>query len=120
MVILNWKNVEGSQSVLPKTLEITVHTVYLRKNIGRITKEPTIDGDEPTEMWQYDECQLTLAEYEEYMASMQNPSVIQMMQQMSDIQSDLEMQGITTDVNTETIMQAISDLSADVAMMGIE
>ncbi len=120
MLKLVWKKVEGSQDTRPKDLEITVHTVYLRKNVERITKEPIIDGEEPTELWQYDECQLTLEEYEEYMMNMQNPSVIQMMQQMSDIQSDLEMQGVTTDMNTETIMQAISDLSADVALMSIE
>lgn len=119
MVALTWNHVKGSQEMEPKLLEITTNTVYLRKNVTRITEEPKNDEDSSVELWQYEECQLTIAEYEEYMANMQNPSTVQIMQQMSEMQSNMEMQGVMTDANTETIMQAISDLSADIAMMNL-
>ena len=119
MVILTWNRVKGSQETKPKTLEITTNTVYMRKDIVRITEEPKEDGGEPIELWQYEECQLTIAEYEDYIITMRNPSIVQIMQQMSEMQSNMEMQSVVTDTNTETIMQAISDLSADIAMMGL-
>lgn len=51
-----FKNVQGSQKVV-EPIEINVDTVYIRENITKIT-----NSDEK-EIWQYDEKQLSLAEY---------------------------------------------------------
>lgn len=60
-----WKKVRGSQEVKPEELDITTSasTVYQRKNIERIA----IDNDDgsTTELWEYDERELTRDEFAE-------------------------------------------------------
>lgn len=51
---------EGTQAEKPMTIEINGNTVYVRKNIKRITKE-TEQGE--VKAWSYEEAQLTIAEY---------------------------------------------------------
>lgn len=60
-----WKKVRGSQEVKPEELDITTSasTVYQRKNIERIV----VDNDDgsTTELWEYDERELTRDEFAE-------------------------------------------------------
>lgn len=60
-MIINYKHCEGTQEVVPISLDTisSKSVVYLRKNINRIT---STDGSH----WEYDEAQLTLPEFEEY------------------------------------------------------
>lgn len=66
---LIWNTVEGSQEEKPKEIETisSKTTIYLRKNIKRMTRHDEITGDD-SEFWQYDEATLTQREYEQYAA----------------------------------------------------
>lgn len=94
-------------------MEVGKTTAYLRRNI-----EQTIDG-EGNDAWSYEECQMSLAEYEKYKEDMSSPAIENVMQTLSSIEAEQTMQGVISDSNTETIMQALSDLQADVAMIGL-
>lgn len=94
-------------------LEIGKTTVYLRKDVKELSK---YDNGNIVSIWVYEEAQLSMQEYEEYLADMETPSVQSIMQHISDIQSEQEMQSITQEIATETIMQTLSDLQADFAL----
>ena len=60
----DWRKAQGSQSEKPAEFDTTTSafTVYQRRNIERITVE---NGDgSTTELWQYDEREMTHEEYE--------------------------------------------------------
>lgn len=116
MAKLNWKQVEGTQAEEPSELEAGRTTVYLRRNIEQTEKEDA-DGNAIT-VWSYEEAKLTIEEYAEYVADTEAPSVQLMMQQISGIQSEQELAGIDRTESTETIMQALSDIQADIALLG--
>lgn len=111
---LNWRTVEGTQLEKPEEVEIGITTVYLRRNIERTPKDY---GDQIIFVWQYEESQLTLEEYAEYKEDMGKPSIQSIMQQISGIQAEQEMQSIAQDSNTEIIMQTLSDIQADIALL---
>ena len=56
---MKWKTVTGYTK--PLEVEVGKTTAYLRRNI-----EQTIDG-EGNDAWSYEECQMSLAEYEKYL-----------------------------------------------------
>ena len=59
----DWKKVQGSQPERPAEVDTTssASTVYQRRNVERITVE---NGDgTTTELWQYDEREMTREEY---------------------------------------------------------
>lgn len=60
----DWKTITGSQTEQPAEIDKTSSptTVYLRKNIEQVEKEDT-NGEKVT-LWQYDEREMTTAEYE--------------------------------------------------------
>lgn len=97
-------------------MEIGATTVYLRRNIERIPKE---DGDNIIFVWSYEEAQLTPEEYKLYLEDVEAPSILGIMQQISDIQAEQEMQSLMSDENTETIMQSLSDIQADIALLEV-
>lgn len=111
---LNWEQTEGTQKEKPLELEIGITTVYLRRNIERTPKE---DGDQIIFVWRYEEAQLTPEEYAEYQEDTEKPSIQGIMQQISGIQAEQEMQSIAQDSNTEIIMQTLSDIQADIALL---
>lgn len=59
----DWKKVTGSQAEKPQEFDTATSAVvvYQRRNIKRITVQNT-DGQE-TELWEYDERELTREEY---------------------------------------------------------
>jgi hypothetical protein len=64
MNMKDWKVVTGTQ--LERPLEVDRNssptTVYLRRNITQIEQE--MKSGETVKMWQYEECEMTVAEYE--------------------------------------------------------
>ena len=114
MKSLNWKSVEGTQEEQPLELETTSRGVVLRKDITQTEKE-TEEGK--VTYWTYQEVRMTTEEYAEYLGDLQAPSVLEIMQLLSDVQAEQEMANVTRDLNTETVMQAISDLQADIALL---
>lgn len=59
--MIKYYNVQGTQVTVP-SIEVNVDTVYIRKNIHRITTENFIG-------WQYDEIQYDLSEYLEFVGT---------------------------------------------------
>lgn len=61
----DWTKVQGSQETEPAAWDTTTssHVVYQRRNIKRV-ETANADGS-ATKLWEYDERQLTPAEYEE-------------------------------------------------------
>lgn len=65
----NWKTVQGSQTTRPAEIDTSSSavTVYQRRNIERVTVE---NGDgTTTELWQYEERQMTREEYTDMQAA---------------------------------------------------
>jgi len=60
---------------------------------------------------------LTPAQYELYKADMEKPSIQATMQTIQDMQATQEMQGIDKAISTETVMQTLCDIQADIAML---
>lgn len=85
---INWREVEGTQAQEPKELEIGVTTVYLRKDIKQTTKN---DNGNEIPVWTYKEAQMSHREYEDYLADLEAPSMSLIMQALSDIQADIAM-----------------------------
>ncbi len=110
MVKLKWKNVMGTQSHKPLEIdtESSPHCVYLRKNISHNT-ETLEDGNEFS-FYTYEEAVLTLKEYEEYIAELNNKNInaikddtLVLMEATADSYTNAEN-------NSLIIMQAIADL----------
>jgi hypothetical protein len=63
----DFKEVIGSQKDRPEELEINVDTVYIRKNIERISI--TEEDGSVVALWKYLEKQMTMREYAQMKAS---------------------------------------------------
>lgn len=63
----DWKTVTGTQPERPAEvdLESSPTTVYMRKNIRQVEQKEAEDSEETVSVWQYEERELTLREYEE-------------------------------------------------------
>lgn len=86
----DWKQITGSQAERPTEVDTVSSptTVYLRKNITQITK--TDDTGREETMWQYDEREMTVAEYAGYLASLETPATKMIMQSLSAIELGME------------------------------
>ncbi len=72
----DWKRVQGSQEQKPQEFDTTSSAVvvYQRKNIERVTVEDKVSG-ETTEIWQYDERELSREEYSIIIAEIQQAQI---------------------------------------------
>ena len=94
----DWKTVQGSQETKPSEFDTTSSkkVVYQRTNIKRVTVEG-VDGD-TTEVWQYDERQMTHDEYRLYTGL--NDSIILAEQALTDMDiQSIETQQELTDMD---------------------
>ena len=64
-----WKLVKGTQSKRPTEVDTysSPTTVYLRRNIEQIEVKLDPTSEESITMWQYEERQMTKAEYSQYL-----------------------------------------------------
>lgn len=62
----DWKTVTGTQQERPEEVdrESSPTTVYLRKNIRQVEQKEAEDSGETVSVWQYEEQELTVQEYE--------------------------------------------------------
>lgn len=67
--MFSYRDAEGTQAEKPPVMEINGNTVYVRKNVQRITKE-TEQG--AVEVWKYKEAQLTVEEYMQHQVAIVN------------------------------------------------
>lgn len=83
MLRIVYQNVDGYQATQPSALDKTTSPdfVYLRKNITAVPNAET-EGTH----WNYDEARLTLDEYAEYLAELENPAQKEIMQKQNEIE----------------------------------
>lgn len=94
----NWRTVQGSQETKPSEFDTTSSkkVVYQRTNIKKVAVEG-VDG-ETTEVWQYDERQMTHDEYRLYTGL--NESIISAEQALTDMDiQSIETQQELTDMD---------------------
>ena len=93
-----WKTVQGSQEVKPSEFDTasSKKVLYQRANIKRVTVEG-VDG-ETTEIWQYDERQMSHDEYRLYIGL--NDSIVSAEQALTDMDiQSIETQQELTDMD---------------------
>lgn len=64
---MNWKKVTGYRN--PQEEEVGKTTAYLRRNIEEI------EDKEGNTAWSYEECQMSLTQYEEYKKEINSPAM---------------------------------------------
>jgi len=87
-----WKQAESS--VEPAVLDLTQSptTAYERRNIKQVEKTDT-EGVTQT-IWQYEERELAIREYEKQQSEMSSPVTQMIMQTLSDLDLKIEMIGV--------------------------
>lgn len=70
-------------------------TVYERRNISKVTVK---DESDSIDMWEYEERQMTIEEYEQMQNALETPAMQTIMQAISSIELAVEMQGVNLDV----------------------
>ena len=92
-----WKTVRGSMTEEPKAIDMTTSptTVYERRNISKVTVE---NESGSVDMWEYEERQMTIEEYESMQNALETPAMQTIMQAISSIELAVEMQGVNLDV----------------------
>ena len=85
----NWKKVFGTQAEKPQELDTTSSpaTVYQRRNIVATTR--TDEQKNKVEGFEYEECELTLEEYQRMQSEAESPATQAIMQAISDMQLTL-------------------------------
>ena len=69
---MKWRTVTGYSK--PKEVEVGVTTAYLRRNISEVK------DNEGNQAWSYEECQMSLAEYEKYLEVLASPEMAIMLE----------------------------------------
>lgn len=113
MLIPIYQKREGTQAEKPAELDRTSSpsTVYLRKNI--VQKVRTDEDGTEVIVWEYEEAEMTSAEFEEYeklLIQAESPAITQLQQQISELQMSQEMQSIDREIAEEEQMQNLSDI----------
>lgn len=85
-----WKKITGTQPEAPAEVDAVSSptTVYLRKNIKQITQ--TNENGESVQMWEYDEREMSVAEYSDMLASLETPATKMIMQSLSALELSME------------------------------
>ena len=113
MLIPIYQKREGTQAEKPAELDRTSSpsTVYFRKNI--VQKVRTDEDGTEVIVWEYEEAEMTSAEFEKYeklLIQAESPAITQLQQQISELQMSQEMQTIDREIAEEEQMQNISDI----------
>ena len=113
MLIPIYQKREGTQAEKPAELDRTSSpsTVYLRKNI--VQKVRTDEDGTEVIVWEYEEAEMTSAEFEKYeklLIQAESPAITQLQQQISELQMSQEMQMIDREIAEEEQMQNLSDI----------
>lgn len=87
----DWTQVQGTQPEKPLEVDTcsSTSTVYLRKNIEQIEVEDPTTKEKVT-MWQYDERQMTPAEYTQYQMIQESTETITAFQEQAVIDAYTE------------------------------
>ena len=85
-----WKKITGTQPECPADVDAASSptTVYLRRNVKQITQ--TDEDGESVQMWEYEEREMTMAEYSDMLASLESPGTKMIMQSLSALELSME------------------------------
>lgn len=98
---------KSESTVKPLEFEATVDTIYLRKNITEETREQ--EGLDPIAMYVYDECAMSLEEFNEYSRMVMAQNALKGTNDSANINKLVDGQEMN-DVYQLTLMEAIADL----------
>lgn len=112
---ITWRTTQGTQKEKPHAIDTTSSpsTVYLRKNISQVNVK---SGEETIKAWQYDEAQLTLEEYAQYQAELEECSTLANKERQENDEvimeaiADTYMQQLEIQENQMVLMEAIADI----------
>ena len=98
---------KSESTVKPLEFEATVDTIYLRKNITEETREQ--EGFDPIAMYVYDECAMSLEEFNEYSRMVMAQNALKGTNDSANINKLVDGQEMN-DIYQLTLMEAIADL----------
>lgn len=98
---------KAESGVQPLEFEATVDTIYLRKNIVEETREQ--EGFDPMTMYVYDECAMSLEEFNEYSRMVMAENALKGTNDSANINKLVDGQEMN-DMYQLTLMEAIADL----------
>lgn len=89
-----WKTVKGTMTEEPKAVDMTTSptTVYERRNIKKVVVKDNENND--VEMWEYEERQMSIEEYEGLQNALETPAMQLVMQTISNLELSIAMQGV--------------------------
>lgn len=89
-----WKTVKGTMTEEPKTVDMTTSptTVYERRNIKKVVVKDNENND--VEMWEYEERQMSIEEYEGLQNALETPAMQLVMQAIANLELSIAMQGV--------------------------
>lgn len=89
-----WKTVKGTMTEEPKAVDMTTSptTVYERRNIKKVVVKDNENND--VEMWEYEERQMSIEEYEGLQNALETPAMQLVMQAISNLELSIAMQGV--------------------------
>lgn len=92
MIRVKFNQVEGFQETKPLELDFisSKGNVYIRKDIIQVPNKDENGNDLEEMHWSYKEALLTIEEYQEYLAEIENPMLSTIMQTLTDIQLRLD------------------------------
>jgi len=90
----NWKQSETAQEEKPLEIDAAQSptTVYERRNFAQIQREQ--QGGTTQAIWNYEEREMTVAEYEKMKNDLETPATILIMQTLSAMDLKIEMIGV--------------------------
>lgn len=98
---------QAESALKPLEFEVTINTVYLRKNITEETREQ--EGFDPITMYVYDECAMSLEEFNEYSRMVMAENALKGTNDSANINKLVDGQEMN-DMYQLTLMEAIADL----------
>lgn len=89
-----WKTVKGTMTEEPKAVDMTTSptTVYERRNIKKVVVKDNENNG--VEMWEYEERQMSIEEYEGLQNALETPAMQLVMQTISNLELSIAMQGV--------------------------
>ncbi|MBQ9567643.1 MAG: hypothetical protein IJR31_06165 [Lachnospiraceae bacterium] len=114
---MTYKKVIGTQQERPLEIdtESSQTVVYIRRDIQRVEVE---SEGETSEVWEYEEAEMTHEEFKWYQKELDSPSLDIITQMVNDVAADQALSEITREENHEEQMQMLNDIQADIALIG--
>lgn len=117
----DWQAVQDFCQEQPLLVDTTSSptTVYERRNIKEVAETLNAAGETVPKHWEYEQRTWTLEEWVKAQSDLNSPLTQLMMQQLSDIQMNQELNELTAQEERQLIAQSQSDLELAIAQMEV-